>query len=81
MQTIKQYKTISILVFLIIVFGILAVFVKVFKIGAQTAPEIQVKNSTSLIPTQAPVADPFIHPENFNIPRLTWLHSCKSFKW
>ena len=66
MQTVKKYKTISILVGLIIVFGILAMFVKVFDIGAiKTSPEVKI----SATPTSVPVAlDPFIHPETLNIP-------------
>jgi len=68
MEIVKKYKTISILVFLIIVFGILSVFVKVFDIGGiKTNPEVQVKISVTGTPTPAP-ADPFIHPESFNIP-------------
>lgn len=68
MEIVKKYKTISILVFLIIVFGILSVFVKVFDIGGiKTNPEVQVKISVTVTPTPAPV-DPFIHAESFNIP-------------
>ncbi len=64
MQTVKRYKTISILVGLIVVFGILAVFVKVFDIGGvKTGPEVKI--SASPKPT---TSDPFIHPESFNIP-------------
>jgi hypothetical protein len=65
MEIIKKYKTISILVGLIVVFGILTVFVKVFDIGGikVTTP---VKISVTSTPTPAP--DPFIHPESFNIP-------------
>jgi hypothetical protein len=65
MNLIKQYKTISILVVLIIIFGALAVFVKVFDIGG-------IKNVSSitvvLTPTPTPASDPFIRPESLNIP-------------
>jgi hypothetical protein len=65
METIKKYKTISMLIFLIIVFGILAVFVKLMDIGGiKTASNVQ--SSISVTPT--PIQDPFIHPETFNIP-------------
>ena len=64
METVKKYKTISILVGLIIIFGFLAVFVKVFDIGGiKTSPETKIAVS----PTPTPVTDPFIHPESLNI--------------
>jgi hypothetical protein len=63
MEIIKRYKTISILVALIIVFGTLAIFVKVFDVSrAKTNSEIKV--SVTPIPTP----EPFIHPESINIP-------------
>jgi hypothetical protein len=66
MEIVKKYKTISVLIFLIIVFGILSVFVKVFDIGgSKTNPQIQA--TAALSPTPA-IADAFIHPESFNIP-------------
>ena len=50
---------------LIVVFGVLAVVVKVFDIGGtKTGSDIQI--TASVTPT--PVLDPFIHPESFNIP-------------
>ena len=65
METVKKYKTISILVGLIIIFGFLAVFVKVFDIGGiKTSPETKI----SVSPMPTPNLDPFIHPENLNIP-------------
>jgi hypothetical protein len=68
-QLVRQYKTISILVGLIIIFGILAVFIKVFNIGAvKTSPEVQIKSSITPTPTPISFIDPFIHPESFNIP-------------
>lgn len=63
MQLVKQYKTISILIGLIIVFAILTVFVKVFDIGGvKTSPNI------NIFSTPTPVLDPFIHPESLNVP-------------
>jgi len=64
MQIIKKYKTISILVGLIIIFAVLTVFIKVFDIGG-----IQNKTDVKLsaTPTSA-IVDPFIHPKDFNIP-------------
>jgi len=64
METAKKYKTISILVGLIIVFGILTVFVKVFDIGGVKATTL-IKVALTPTPT---VSDPFIHPESLNIP-------------
>jgi hypothetical protein len=64
MQVIRQYKTISILLFLLVVFGILTVFVKVFDIGG-------IKNNTDVKISATPtptILDPFIHPKDFNIP-------------
>lgn len=63
METIKRYKTISILVGLIVVFGILTVFVKVFDIGG-----VKTNSNLKISATPTPVSDPFIHPESFNIP-------------
>jgi hypothetical protein len=68
MEIVKKYKTISILIGLIIIFGVLSFFVKVFDIGGiKTNPEVQVK--ITVTPTPTPVtSDPFIHPESINIP-------------
>jgi len=63
MEIIRKYKTISILVGLIIVFGILTILIKGFNIGGvKTSPEIKI----STVPT--PIPEPFIYPENINIP-------------
>jgi hypothetical protein len=64
MNLIKQYKTIWILVALIIVFGIIAVFAKVLDTG-RVQPSPKVKVGILLTPTSIP--DPFIHPEDFKI--------------
>ena len=63
MEIIKTYKTISILVSLIVAFGIITVFVKAFDIGGnKTTPQVKIT------PTPTPVLNPFINPEILNIP-------------
>jgi hypothetical protein len=65
MGIIRKYKTISILIVLIMIFGILAIFTKIADLRqAKTGPEIQ--TTVTSIPTPTP--DLFIHPESFNIP-------------
>ena len=67
MNLIKQYKTISLLILLIVALSILSMFVKMFN------PQSLISNSTvqtqsSISPSPTPIPDPFIHPESFNIP-------------
>ena len=65
MKLVKQYKTIWILIALIIVFGIIAVFAKVLDAG-RVQPIPKVKVGVLLTPT--PIPNPFINPESFKIP-------------
>ena len=65
MKLVKQYKTIWILIALIIVFGIIAVFAKVLDAG-RVQPSPKVKVGVLLTPTPTP--NPFINPESFKIP-------------
>ena len=67
MNLIKQYKTIFILVVLIVALSILSLFVKMFNPQSLIqSPQVQLQPSVS--PNTTPILDPFIHPESFNIP-------------
>lgn len=67
MKLIKQYRTISLLVLLIIALSILSVFVKMFNPQSLVSDSV-VKAQPSISPSPTPIQDPFVHPESFNIP-------------
>ena len=67
MNLIKQYKTISVLVLLIIALSILSVFVKMFNPQSLVSDSV-VRAQPSISPSPTPIQDPFVHPESFNIP-------------
>lgn len=68
MEIIKTFKTISILVALIVLFSIISVFVKIFN-PKSLFPDSAVQVNTSAISTPTPApSDPFVHPESFSVP-------------
>jgi hypothetical protein len=68
MNLIKQFKTISLLIVLIVFLSILSVFVKTFDArGLLTKSSIQEAIILTPTPTPTPM-NPFINPESFSIP-------------
>jgi hypothetical protein len=66
-EIIKQYRTISLLIGLIIFLSILSVFVKMFNPQSLMSNSV-IQVQSSVFPTPTPIPDPFIHPESFSIP-------------
>jgi hypothetical protein len=67
MSLIKQYRTIVLLITLIVLLLIISVFVKRFNPQSLISSSV-VQTQPSVSPSPTPTPDPFIHPENFNIP-------------
>ena len=67
MSLIKQYRTIVLLIPLIVLLLIISVFVKMFNPQSLISSSV-VQTQASITPSPTPIPDPFIHAETFNIP-------------